>query len=67
MAYVFSPILLSFSFTSLDCAADDVVHLLQALRPYLELKGKEVSAAKGSADEDDAAEGSSSVARLFMP
>lgn len=44
-----------FSFTSLDCVADNAVHLLQAFRPYLELRGKEASAAKGSADEDDSA------------
>lgn len=67
LANAFSPCSQApFSFTSLDCAADDAIHLLQAFRPYLELRGKEASAAKGSADEDDAVEISSSAARGLL-
>lgn len=57
---------LSFPLDWLDGEASDVAHLLHAFKPYLELKGKEVSAAEDSTvgDED---KDSSSTARLFWP
>lgn len=44
-----------------------MAHLLHAFKPYLELKGKELSAAEDSTvgDEDNEDEDSSSTARLF--
>lgn len=57
---------LSIPLDWLDGEASDVAHLLHAFKPYLELKGKEVSAAVDSTvgDED---KDSSSTARLFWP